>query len=607
MGLVSFDACDEVLAHLTSEARQRVGPYGLGHGNRMVTLDSGAVAEGAAASAEVPHSTTNVQEAGVDEPDVVKTDGRMIVTVTGSDLRVVDVADGSPEAVGRLSLGTEYVNANLLLSGDHALVLLREHRMVPLDEPATSSSGASLEGSVAPPAHGPSRASTKVLLVDLADPSDPEVDSTLRVDGDYLDARMVDGTVRLVVRSHPGLSFPLPRGADRPDEDELIARNRDIIASATINDWLPSYQLTNGDRETSGQLVGCDRLDRPPEFAGFSTLSVLTLDITAEGLSDGDAVGVLARGETVYASAERLYVATTRWGDSAPLPEWSAMMEPRGDVDTGIHAFDIAGDDAADYLASGEVRGRIIGRHAMSEHDGILRVATTHRSESSAGKKVSALVTLDERGNELVRVGSVGGLGKGEDIYSVRYVGDTGYVVTFRQIDPLYVLDLSDPANPAVRGELKITGYSAYLHDVGNDRLIGVGQEATAEGRTVGTQVSLFDVGDPSAPTKLDGHVVPDAWSQVERDSRRFLYWPDTRQLVVPLDAGGSSRALVLRVDDESFAAQGMVARSDDAPSGGHGDLERSLVIGDTLYTLWTDGLQANDLDDLEPQGWTDL
>ncbi|WP_158602983.1 beta-propeller domain-containing protein [Jiangella rhizosphaerae] len=608
MGLTSFDACEDVVDHLKTEARDRVGPWGLG-GNDLIAYLTDAPARadgaeslatedsgGAAQAPAVPHSTTNVQEAGVDEPDVAKTDGRVLVTAASGELRVIDVTGTAPRELGRLALveGAEqqYADATVLLAGDRVVVLVRQNTMIAYDAAASFYPGG-------PPS------TTAVLLVDISDPAAPVVESRLEVDGDYLDARMVDETVRLVVSSYPTLAFPMTEeDANRP-EDELTERNRAIVEESTIGDWLPSYTFTSGDDEpVTGQLVGCEQLSRPDEFAGYSTISVLTFD-PAEGLSADGTVGVLTDGDTVYASQDRLYVATTRWGEPfAPDDRSIRPMPAPGEVTTGIHAFDITGNVPARYLASGEVEGRIIGRYAMSEYEGVLRVATTiDYWTGTTDTSESRLYTLEEGDDALVPLGQVGGLGKGEQIYAVRYFGDTGYVVTFRQVDPLYVLDLSDPANPAVTGELKITGYSSYLHDAGDDRLIGVGQEASADGRTVGAQISLFDVADPAAPAKLDGHVVPDAWSQTEWDPQAFLFWPGTGQVVVPIETMTGPSALVVRLGEDTVTEQGRIARA-EAPRDGWAWLRRTLVVGDTLYTVWQDGVQANGLDDLEPRGW---
>lgn len=632
MGLTSFDACEDVLDHLKAEARDRIGPYGLGpamggdalYSGEMATEDTAAAAPQAGAAdtaARQPHSTTNVQEAGVDEPDVAKTDGRLLVTTAGGDLRILDVTGDAPRELGRLDLtaatadpaalsaeppserimpdgpwGPGTVDATVLLAGDRVVVLARQNSMIAYDMAATSF-----------PVGGTPLTSTTVLLVDIADPAAPTVESKLTVDGNYLDARMVDETVRLVVSSYPALAFPMEEADWNRPEAELTERNQAIVEESTIEDWLPSYTFTEGDADpVDGQLLSCEQLSRPDEFAGFSTINVLTFD-PAEGLSADATVGVLTDGDTVYASQDRLYVATTRWGDPVPVVDPSALIRPAPEantVTTGIHAFDITGNVPAKYLASGEVEGRIIGRYAMSEHEGVLRVATTLDSWTGPTNTTeSRLYTLEEDDGELVPLGQVGGLGKGEQIYAVRYFGDTGYVVTFRQVDPLYVLDLSDPANPAVTGELKITGYSSYLHDCGDDRLIGVGQEASTDGRTVGAQVSLFDVADPAAPAKLDGHVVSGAWAQTESDPQAFLFWPETGQVVVPIDGQTGPSALVVQLGEDTVTEQGQVTRTEPARNG-WAWLRRTLVVGDSLYTVWQDGVQVNGLSDLEPEGW---
>ena len=149
----------------------------------------------------------------------------------------------------------------------------------------------------------------------------------------------------------------------------------------------------------------------------------------------------------------------------------------------------------------------MLSQWSMSEHEGVLRVASTTSPPwtqgGAAGESESFVTTLAAAGDRLVEVGRVGGIGRGEQIYAVRFIGDAGYVVTFRQVDPLYTLDLSDAAEPRVVGELKIPGYSAYLHPVGDGLLLGIGQDANSDGITSGVQASLFDVSDPAAPARL--------------------------------------------------------------------------------------------------------
>jgi hypothetical protein len=236
---------------------------------------------------------------------------------------------------------------------------------------------------------------------------------------------------------------------------------------------------------------------------------------------------------------------------------------------------------------------------------------------------------LAQDGKSLKQTGKVGGLGKGERIYAVRFVGPVGYVVTFRQTDPLYTVDLHDPAAPKVTGELKITGYSAYLHPAGDGRLIGIGQEASTQGGTQGTQISLFDVSDPTKPTRLAQYHAAYGHSEAEFDPHAFLYWPADHLLVVPLTtyqvkpmAGGpvtspsdatptasgspQSGALVLKVSDSGLTELGTI--SEPAGTGQVSSMiRRSLVVNNVLWTVSDGGLQANSLSTLDKVGWLAL
>ena len=198
-----------------------------------------------------------------------------------------------------------------------------------------------------------------------------------------------------------------------------------------------------------------------------------------EAIDVESVASVMSGGDTVYASTDRLYVANHRWIDSDD--------EEISGLTTHIHRFGMGGPEGPVYEASGSVEGFLLDQFAMSEHDGYLRVASTSappwwRSDEEPDSRVDV---LERNGRELRVVGSVGGLGRGERIYAVRFMGDVGYVVTFRETDPLYTIDLSDPHDPEVVGELKILGYSAYLHPIGDGLLLGVGQDADEEGRVM--------------------------------------------------------------------------------------------------------------------------
>ncbi|MFG1778938.1 beta-propeller domain-containing protein [Micromonospora sp. NPDC049048] len=573
--LVSYDSCAQALAGLRAAAGASVGPWGFGGNGWRTGAAFGDVAKDATGARAMPqsaqpapeHSTTNVHEAGADEPDLVKTDGRRIVTVTRGVLRVVDPA--VRRETGRLDLTRSTPElrwgeqASLLLHGDRALVLTR--------------TGAELQRATreARPGTAP-----RLILVDLA--GAPRVLGTYRMDGSLVDARQTGSTARVVVRTHPRLVFPY---AERGTDATRTAANRAVIASAGVEAWLPAYEWTDGAQRHVGR-VGCERLSRPPAWSGTSMLTVLSFDLAGDRLGDGDPVSVAADATTVYGTGTSLYLAGERSGSTRPRPARVGDWPPEPPV-TEIHGFDTSGPGRPRYVASGSVPGSLVNQYALSEWQGHLRVATTTGDAwGTRPTSESAVYVLRPDGNSLVRTGAVTGLGPGERIYSVRFLGGSAYVVTFRLTDPLYAVDLTDPTAPRVTGELKITGYSAYLHPLPEGRLLGVGQEADRRGRAQGLQVSLFDVRDPARPTRLDQWHVPRAYSALEHDTHAFLHHPGTGLVALPV--GEDVR--LLRVSGTDIGEVGTVSHA-----GRAGPVLRSLLVGDVLWTVSDAGLRATD------------
>ena len=302
--------------------------------------------------------------------------------------------------------------------------------------------------------------------------------------------------------------------------------------------------------------------------------------------------------QTVYASTDAIYVATQQWRDWNVIPEreWDQTAEM---VTTTIHRFDATDPAAVEFTGSGEVAGWLYSQWAMSEHEGVLRVASTTQSPFWGFRQASSqsVVTVLQPGEgALETIGVVSGLGIDEQIYAVRFVGDAGYIVTFRQTDPLYVIDLSDPTAPQVAGELKIPGYSAYLHPIGDDLLVGVGQDADLNGQIKGTQVAVFDVSDPFDPRQVDKLTLPGAYSQAEWDHHAFLYWPATSTLVIPIQQSNGlnwwNGALAVHAGADGIRTLAEMEQP--------GYVYRTLVVGENLLTLSDTGIQSYDMVDFE-------
>jgi hypothetical protein len=563
--LAAANSCAELMSGLRAAARPLVGAWGLGIDRRLENDAAGAApgapqaaapkaANAAGGATGTPaYSGTNTAEPGADEPDLVKTDGRRIITVTGTTLHVTDARTRA--VTGTLELSSYGQPVSLLLAGDRVLVLFPFGNAVGIAGP-------------------------RLLLVDLATGT-PTVASGYVIDGALVDARQVGTVARVVVRSGPRIDFPVPA---LDNETGRVDANRAAVDRAGPDQWLPRYAVTTKDGTHTGR-VDCGAVRVPTRYSGTALLSVLTFDLSRPALSDGDPVSIVADGETVYANGTSLYVINGNQWMGWPM----AGFAPRRFVrETELYQFDIAGTGTPRYVAGGTVPGWVISQYALSEWQDHLRVATTLDTGSSQ------VAVLADAGGTLRPVGTVGGLGKGQRIYGVRFAGPVGYVVTFRQTDPLYTLDLRDPARPTVTGELEIDGYSAYLHPAGDGRLIGVGQAATGQGRNIGLQVSLFDVGDPTRPGLLSRYQLPGSGHSIaEFDPHAFLYWAATGLVVVPIQGG----AVALKAGDRTLQETGRLT-----PHGGQ--LLRALVIGTTVWTVSTAGLAAMDLGSLAPQAW---
>jgi len=592
--LVAFDSCAELTDGLRTAAKAAVGPYGFGGGRYMLEDRNGAKAA-QADGATVPrqavpdaaggtYSGTNTHEVGVDEPDLVKTDGKRIVTVAGGVLRVVDAASHS--VTGTLDIDTDgtvrkvYGMTDLLLAGDHALVLGQRYAPNPDDTVS-----------------GPS-----LTLVDLK--GQPKILGRYTMDGGLVDARQVGSTARIVVRSTPRVQFPAP--VDRSSDVARVDANRRAIDATPVDAWLPRYSIVDGNGNKTDGRVDCSAVSRPAEYSGTATLTVLSFDLGAGSLGNGDPVTLVADGDTVYANGPSLYIANDqRW---RIMWRWERVAVQPVKPQTQLYKFDISGSGKPRFLAAGEVDGWLLNQYSLSEWDGRLRVATTlGQPWDRSGSTESTVYVLGVQGRDLTEQGRVGGLGKGERIYAVRFIGTTGFVVTFKQTDPLYTLDLQDPKAPKVVGALKINGYSAYLHPAGANKLIGIGQDANDQGRVQGTQVSLFDVRDLANPARIAQFKMSNTHSEAEFDPHAFLYWEPTGLLVVPFysyqNNQNSQGALVLSVHDASITQAGTVTHP-NTPRNAQLPIRRSLIIDQTLWTVSDNGLKANDMNTLSQTAW---
>ena len=612
-GLTSYSGCDELLAAYRAELERSATTGVYGWPERMVfsatagvpAADGLAARDSAATGAVGSGPTgTNLQEQGVDEPDLAKLrDGRLIV-LSGRRLKVVS-AEAQPRLLGSLTMpGDQAYGGELLLVGDRAVVVVPGWRQ----DPQASPSGGGERRMLTP--IRPGVPTTEVVLVDLTG-DQPRLLERSTYDGQYVSARLVDGTLRLVTttRPQPVVVYPTEPG---PVAEQLArTANEQAAGSVGLLDVLPQVVRRDADGTVleHGAAVACDQTFHAPYPSGASTLLVTTIR-PGDGLAATDRTAVTTDGDLVYAAEDRLYVATSRWGTVAPMV---ALDDTRGAVDrslpeevrTQVHAFDTTSDTETEYVGSGSVPGYLLGRWALSRYDGDLRVATTRQppwdtagpdgSTGTVAEPSSMVVKLAERDGALVETGRVAGLGRGEQIQAVRYFGDIAAVVTFRQTDPLYLLDLS--GDPRVLGELKVPGFSTYLHPLGDGLLLGLGQDATSTGQVTGMQVSVFDISDLSHPVLRDRLRLGEGWSTASDDSRAFGYDPDQRLATFPFTSydpsgGGLEQPGAVGVSVAEDGTLSLAGRLDTAAGRWP---QRVLSDGERVYAITDNAVVAGD------------
>jgi uncharacterized secreted protein with C-terminal beta-propeller domain len=616
--LTPFDSAGALLTYFKDQARARTAGNGIarwfgfgGMGTPMAAAnddgDLGGIAEDAGSRSGEPFSTTNIQEAGVDESDVMKSDGTYFYVARDQTLRIVQATPTDELAeVGRLDLDVPV--SELYLYESKALLLAQRYAV---DEEPTWDRPA-IE--IWPPYFVAS--DLVVIEVDVSDPENPSLIKQVEFEGNLVSSRLTNGRLILVLAIAPEL----------PDDPTPVA-----IGLMTLDDVMPKVQTDAATRD----MVSWQDCLHPASPDGYYLTAVVTLD-AADVETIVDSVAVMANAGTIYASPEALYVTDADYDPDDNYRE-----------KTAVHKFAFDEDGAAQYVASGEVPGRLLNQFSLGEHEGYLRVAThvtnseflgsfddvvaigvaeapaAQRSEPPA--EFNAVYVLVEVDSALQVVGAVENVAPNEQLHSARFIGERGFLVTFRRIDPLFTLDLADPANPEVKGELEIPGYSDYLHLLDENHLIGVGRSVITMDwggeEPAAAQLSLFDVSDFESPQLVDQLELGGihSWSYVTQTHKAFTLMPEQGLLALPLRLTEPGTAYV-EYDLDPF--YGVVCFDVDPAEGftelgrleavrtsasvyetwypSSGFWMRAAFIGQTLYAVSGDGVTAAPLADFE-------
>lgn len=510
------------------------------------------------------YSTTNIQVAGVDEADIVKNDGKYVYVVATtydgisgaqSAVYIVKADPQDPKVIAKITLENYTYPEGIYLSEDSSRLVLIASRyqlaILRADSPETL---------IYP---GPVSSSTFLYVYDISEKAYPRLARNLTISGGYFSSRMIGDYVYAVI-NQPA-----------------------YVVNDTVT--LPVlYQGKNAATIAPSSVYYSDTVDRYFTFTTF-----LAVNILDDAQQPTNLTVLMGGSSAMYVSTSNIYVTYSTWNEG----QYTTIYRVR--INEATLTFE----------AKGSVPGYVLNQYSMDEYNGYFRVATTWQNEKT---QMNNVYVLDK---SMTIVGKLENLAEGERIYAVRFMGDKGYVVTFKQIDPFFVIDMRNPADPKVAGELKIPGYSSYLHLFDETHVIGLGKENTT------VKLSLFDVTNVNEPKEIAKYIVEGDWTDSEAlyEPKAFLFDRQKELLVIPISVNNygvvdsSSKdsytqgyyfqgAYVFKVTlTRGFELKGNVTHQPQTNTWVEGDwsVHRALYIGNTLYTVSNMKIQLNSLDTL--------
>ena len=485
-----------------------------------------SVAQNGKASGEAAYSETNVRQDGVDEADVVKTDGRYLYTLkdNGSAVSIVDTANGKLKEAASVRVEEDDRIREFYVNEGH-LILISEFNQEREDGTWTYAS-----------------TDTRVTTYDITDPEKPEKAGEVTQSGSYTSSRLTDGHLYLFTQ----YSVDVTSGITPKDK----------------KDYIPYVNQ---------QMLEADDIYLPPFSQAYMYEVVSSVDIAKPGEIQ-DSKAIFSDGGELYVSNDNIYWYETQWSDK---------------TETVIKRISYK-DGKLKAEASGKVDGYINDSFSIDEYDGYLRVVTTD-------DETNGLYILDSKMKE---VGSITGLAEGEQVYSARLLGDTGYFVTYEQTDPLFSVDLSDPKNPKIIGKLKIPGFSEYLHFYGENLLLGIGMDVDEDGFTTnGVKLSMFDISDSSDVKEIQKYTLENVYSAaVMYDYKAVLIDPEKNVIGFAADGNNGENYYVFSYNDTN----GFECLMNETVNGNGYQSARGVYVDNTLYVVKGNIIEAYDMADYQ-------
>jgi hypothetical protein len=538
---------------------------------------SAATTSGEAAvssSAPVDFTTTNNQVAGVEESDFIKNSGTHMYIAQDNSLRVVK---SWPAEDMRVVATLELKDSldSLLLVDDQTLIVVGRPRLKSQKEKVPVGPGANLSSVM--PSYRPESSWTQysfehlsLTRIDITDPNEPQIKSRYVFRGSLHAMRRIGNSVRLILNH--SLQFPkgVTTGISGQDYQkiknreayrnvllQLYQKNSSIMRNASLTELLsPPHLDTDADAledqegliDVHESVDSCAQL-HIPQFPSvhFGLTKIVTINLQDDTPQVHQNV-IPGIENLIYASTDSLYLASSTqewrpWSMRDGVASGDALQH------TTIHKFDLRKPNQAEYVASGIIEGTPLNQFSLDELDGVLRVATTvlqdagEENQTGRTRTVNRVVTLGLQDGQLGVLGQTPDLAPNESIYSARFHGTRGFMVTFRRVDPLFSIDLSNPEKPTVLGELKIPGFSEYMQFISESHILTIGRDADEQSGRVGElKLSLFDVSDMANLTEVSSHIIqlPSGKdyqeSQATHDHRAFTWFAKSGHLAIPVN-----------------------------------------------------------------------
>ena len=542
------------------------------------SVSADSVVTNSATGSKEEFSKTNVQVEGVDEADIVKTDGNFIYYLTNSELTITDV--NNVKLASKVEFDNkEFSPQEIFLKDNKIVVIGITNRKVEKKNIANTEEY-----------YPTNETYTTAKIYNIEDRTNPKLERTIELEGYYLSSRMIGDNVYLISNKNIYAYLCNYYKATQLDEEEFKPKYVDTATGESI------------------KSINFDCIYYIPEFEDTNYLNIAAFNITNN--EPASINSYLGAGNQMYASSTNLYITKTKYN-----------YDDETDINTEIYKFNLK-DATCTFSKTGEVPGSVLNQFSMDENNGYFRIATTDSTSWDSESNTNNLYVLNEN---LEIVGKVEGLAPGERIYSVRFMGNRAYMVTFVQTDPLFVIDLSDPTNPTVLGELKIPGYSTYLHPYDENHLIGFGENTKVVNYGYGDQVvtdgmkiALFDVTDPNNPTEMYSVNIggKGTYSELLYNHKALLFSKGKNIIAFPISTTGEDYevefqgAIVYGLSlEKGFEEKGKITNIENNIDKFYSSnsVQRIIYINDTLYTLSRRLIKATDINTMKPKGSINL